>query len=41
MQYEVERINDTFGEPSLAEMVAKSIEILSRDDDGFILFVEG
>jgi alkaline phosphatase len=28
-------------EPSLAEMVAKAIEILSQDPDGFLLMVEG
>ncbi|XP_031549411.1 alkaline phosphatase-like [Actinia tenebrosa] len=41
MQYEVERVNDTGGEPSIAEMTAKAIEILSKNPKGFFLFVEG
>ena len=41
MQYEGFRGVDTLGEPSLAEMVKKSIEILQKSEDGFYLYVEG
>ena len=41
MQYELDRVNDTAGEPSLDEMVEKAIEILRRDPQGFFLLVEG
>ncbi|MCI4645585.1 MAG: alkaline phosphatase [Hyphomonadaceae bacterium] len=41
MQYELDRANDTLGEPSLAEMTAAAITRLSRDPDGFVLMVEG
>lgn len=41
MQYEADRITDAAGEPSLAEMTVKAIEILSKDGDGFVLMVEG
>jgi hypothetical protein len=41
MKYEVERVNDTAGEPSIVEMTAKAIEILSKNPKGFFLFVEG
>ena len=41
MRYDAERVNDTAGEPSLAEMVDKAIRILSRNKNGFFLFVEG
>ena len=40
MQYEADRDNDVAGEPSLAEMTVAAIEILSRDEDGFLLVVE-
>lgn len=40
MQYEADRNADAAGEPSLAEMTAKAIDILSQDDDGFFLMVE-
>ncbi|MEL7487131.1 MAG: alkaline phosphatase [Pseudomonadota bacterium] len=40
MKYEADRENDAGGEPSLAEMTAKAIDILSRDKDGFFLMVE-
>lgn len=39
MQYELDRDKDK--EPSLAEMVEKSIKILQRGDKGFFLLVEG
>lgn len=41
MQYERQRADDPGGEPSLAEMTRKAIEILSQDEDGFFLMVEG
>ncbi len=41
MQYEADRENDVAGEPSIAEMTAKAIDILDNDDDGFFLMVEG
>lgn len=39
MSYELDR--DPTKQPSLAEMTAKSIDILSRDPDGYFLMVEG
>jgi len=39
MSYELDR--DPALEPSLAEMTATAIEVLSRDEDGFFLMVEG
>lgn len=41
MRFEFERAEDVAGEPSLSEMTAKAIEVLSRDPDGFFLMVEG
>ena len=41
MQYDLDRAQDRFGEPPLADMVQTAIEILSKDDDGYFLFVEG
>ena len=38
-RYEMDR--EQSEEPSLAEMTAKAIEVLSKDDDGFFLMVEG
>ncbi len=40
MQYEVDRAKDRAGEPSLAEMTGKAIDILSKNDKGFVLMVE-
>lgn len=40
MQYELDRSADAAGEPSLADMTAKSIEILSRNPKGYFLMVE-
>lgn len=40
MQFEADRAKDGAGEPSLSEMTAKAIEILSHDEDGFFLMVE-
>jgi len=39
MLYELQRANS--GEPSLAQMTKKAVEILSHNDDGFFLMVEG
>lgn len=41
MEYEADRQGDLAGEPSLAEMTVKAIEILRQDKDGFFLMVEG
>jgi len=40
MQYEQDRANDVDGEPSLTEMTQKAIEILSKNEKGFVLMVE-
>lgn len=40
MQYEADRAADRGGEPSLAEMTAKAIDILSKDKDGYFLMIE-
>ena len=40
MQYEADRAKDKAGEPSLAEMTAKSIDVLSNNKKGYVLMVE-
>ncbi|MFD2232139.1 alkaline phosphatase [Alkalimarinus sediminis] len=40
MQYEADRKNDIAGEPSVAEMTEKSINLLDNNDKGFFLVVE-
>lgn len=40
MQYEADRDNDIAGEPSIAEMTAKAIDVLDNNDKGFFLMVE-
>ncbi len=40
MQFEADRAGDGAGEPSLAEMTAKAISMLSSDKDGYFLMVE-
>ena len=40
MQYEADRGNDIAGEPSLAEMTAKAIDLLDNNEKGFFLSVE-
>ena len=40
MQYEADRENDIAGEPSLAEMTAKAIDILDNNEKGFFLSIE-
>nr|XP_002739529.2 PREDICTED: alkaline phosphatase, tissue-nonspecific isozyme-like [Saccoglossus kowalevskii] len=41
MQFECRRHNDTAGEPSISEMVDKAIKILQKNENGYLLFVEG
>jgi len=41
MQFEADRKNDKAGEPSLAEMTSKAIDILSKNKKGYFLMVEG
>lgn len=41
MQFELDRAKDKAGEPSLAEMTLKAIEILKQNPKGFFLMVEG
>ena len=41
MQYEVDRAEDTTGEPSIAEMTEKAIKILQKNPKGYFLLVEG
>lgn len=40
MQYEADRGNDIAGEPSIAEMTEKAINILDNNKEGFFLVVE-
>jgi alkaline phosphatase len=40
MQYETDRAKDKGGEPSLVEMTIKAIDMLSKDEDGYVLMVE-
>lgn len=41
MQYEADRAKDKAGEPSLADMTTKAIDILARNRNGYFLMVEG
>ena len=41
MQYELERDKSGKGEPSLAELTKKAIQVLQKNDNGFFLLVEG
>ncbi|SMO38304.1 alkaline phosphatase [Paracoccus laeviglucosivorans] len=41
MQYEVDREKDAGGEPSVAEMAVKALDVLSKNEDGYVLMVEG
>ena len=41
MEYEYDREKDKAGEPSLAEMTDKAIDILSKNPEGFLLMIEG
>lgn len=40
MQYEADRADDKGGEPSLAEMTTKAIDILDNNDQGYFMLVE-
>ena len=40
VQYEADRAEDTAGEPSLTEMTSKALDILSKNDNGYVLQVE-
>jgi len=40
MQYEADRERDAAGEPSLSEMTAFAIDVLSRNENGYYLMVE-
>lgn len=41
MEFETDRATDIAGEPSLTDMTAKSIAMLSKNTDGYLLVVEG
>ncbi|WP_199257513.1 alkaline phosphatase [Paracoccus binzhouensis] len=41
MQYEADREKDAGGEPSLAEMSVKAIDMLSKNENGYVLMIEG
>ncbi len=41
MKWELDRASDAAGEPSLAEMTAKALDVLERAPRGFLLMVEG
>jgi alkaline phosphatase len=41
MHYEADRLKGNGGEPSLAEMTTKAIDVLGQSTDGFFLMVEG
>lgn len=41
MQYEADREKDAGGEPSIAEMAVKAVDVLSKNKDGYMLMVEG
>jgi alkaline phosphatase len=41
MNYEADRAGDAGGEPSLAEMTQKAIEILRQNKQGYFLMIEG
>lgn len=41
MQYEADREKDAGGEPSIAEMATKAVDILAKNEEGFVLMIEG
>ena len=41
MQYELDRAEDSAGEPALADLTRAAITRLSQDPDGYVLMVEG
>ncbi|QSX33181.1 alkaline phosphatase [Shewanella avicenniae] len=40
MQYEADRADDAAGEPSLAEMTSRALDVLKQNDKGYFLMVE-
>ena len=40
MQYEADRANDVAGEPSLSAMTGKAIDILAKNNNGYMMVVE-
>src|SRR5690606_23154320 len=41
MQFAADRARDAGGEPTLAQMTAKALDVLQRAPDGYFLMVEG
>ncbi|RZL97652.1 MAG: alkaline phosphatase [Variovorax sp.] len=41
MAYELDRVNQKLDQPSLSQMTQKALDVLSRNDKGFFLMVEG
>jgi alkaline phosphatase len=41
MKFEYDRASDTAGEPSIADMTSKAIDILKKNNNGYFLMVEG
>ncbi|MGJ7580521.1 alkaline phosphatase [Variovorax sp. RHLX14] len=41
MAYELDRVNQKLDQPSLSQMTEKALDVLSRNDKGFFLMVEG
>lgn len=41
MAYELDRVNQKLNQPSLSDMATKALDVLSRNDKGFFLMVEG
>ncbi|MFT3814043.1 MAG: alkaline phosphatase [Acidovorax sp.] len=41
MAYELDRVNQNLNQPSLSDMATKALDVLSRNDKGFFLMVEG
>ena len=41
MAYELDRVKQRLDEPSLSDMTGKALDVLSRNDKGFFLMVEG
>lgn len=41
MAYELDRVDQNLDQPSLADMTSKALDVLSRNDKGFFLMVEG
>lgn len=41
MKYDYDRVKDKAGEPSLAQMADKAIDILAKNPEGYVLLIEG